>query len=369
VVINLRHDVLDPGVHLPKRNANTVLIVVGVIVILGVIGGLLATAGGIAAALFGVRQVQTIVEAVETNQSPLPSPDANTPAPTPTLLSSPTPLPFASQALQFGEQGSGPGQFDDPRELAIDLDGNLYVADYFTGRVQKFYPDGKFTWLLKVPPKQGQPAIISDLAVDTDGMLYVVASGDILIYNRSDGSEAGRIPARFPETIFRYVAIDAADNLYAVHDGAAGSDLLGLDEVGQTTFRIESPVFKITNTGTSIEALAVDGLGNSYLLERNASQVFKFDFQGQFVDRIGLGGKEAGQLDSPLGVAVDGQGRLYVVDSNAVSIFTKDGAYLNSISRRGQGAAFDIAVDNHGGVYLVSNLNQVVKFVIPEFAP
>jgi hypothetical protein len=41
---------------------------------------------------------------------------------------------------QWGSYGSGNGQFGIPNGVATDAAGNVYVADYFTSRVQKFGP-------------------------------------------------------------------------------------------------------------------------------------------------------------------------------------------------------------------------------------
>ena len=43
-----------------------------------------------------------------------------------------------------GGRGSGKGQFDDPRGIAIDSAGNIFVADTSNARIQKFSPDGTF---------------------------------------------------------------------------------------------------------------------------------------------------------------------------------------------------------------------------------
>jgi len=44
----------------------------------------------------------------------------------------------------FGRPGSGPGEFNDPKQLAFDLDGNLWVADSDNHRLQVFTRDGAF---------------------------------------------------------------------------------------------------------------------------------------------------------------------------------------------------------------------------------
>jgi hypothetical protein len=40
----------------------------------------------------------------------------------------------------WGAPGGLPGQFDGPHQFSVDQDGNLYVAEVFNGRVQKFRP-------------------------------------------------------------------------------------------------------------------------------------------------------------------------------------------------------------------------------------
>jgi len=40
----------------------------------------------------------------------------------------------------WGGPGTGWGQFEGPHQMSVDQDGNLYVAEVFNGRVQKFVP-------------------------------------------------------------------------------------------------------------------------------------------------------------------------------------------------------------------------------------
>ncbi|MDA0712137.1 MAG: NHL repeat-containing protein, partial [bacterium] len=44
----------------------------------------------------------------------------------------------------FGSRGNGPGQFSDPGALALDIAGDVYVADTGNDRIQKLQPDGTF---------------------------------------------------------------------------------------------------------------------------------------------------------------------------------------------------------------------------------
>ena len=40
----------------------------------------------------------------------------------------------------WGGPGGQPGQFNGPHSMTIDQEGNLYLAEVFNGRVQKFHP-------------------------------------------------------------------------------------------------------------------------------------------------------------------------------------------------------------------------------------
>lgn len=47
------------------------------------------------------------------------------------------------------KKGSGKGEFDYPRDIAIDSDDNVYIADTDNNRIQKFDNDGKFLMEIK----------------------------------------------------------------------------------------------------------------------------------------------------------------------------------------------------------------------------
>jgi len=67
---------------------------------------------------------------------------------------------------QWGENGSGPGQFDMPHGLAMDSRGRLFVADRGNNRIQIFDQDGK---LLAIWKQFGRP---SGICIDQHDLLY-----------------------------------------------------------------------------------------------------------------------------------------------------------------------------------------------------
>ena len=70
----------------------------------------------------------------------------------------------------WGSQGSEPGQFAVPHDLAMDSSGRIFVGDRGNNRVQIFDQDGKF---IKEWPQFGRP---SGLFIDDNDMLYVTDS-------------------------------------------------------------------------------------------------------------------------------------------------------------------------------------------------
>ena len=63
---------------------------------------------------------------------------------------------------QWGSQGSDPGQFDEPRGVALTSGGDVVVCDYANHRVQVLRPDGTFVcqWGgLSVPEKIWQASV------------------------------------------------------------------------------------------------------------------------------------------------------------------------------------------------------------------
>ena len=91
---------------------------------------------------------------------------------------------------QWGESGSGDGQFDRPWGITVDGKGDVYVVDWGNDRVQKFDADGTFLMAVPRPGESGaelnHPA---GVAVDSEGDIYVTDWGNnrVQIYD-SEGS-------------------------------------------------------------------------------------------------------------------------------------------------------------------------------------
>ncbi len=88
--------------------------------------------------------------------------------------------------FDFGKRGTGPGEFNLPRDVAVGREGQLYVVDGGNFRIQVFDRNGKYLQTFgRVGRQLGQFARPKEAATDKDGNLYVVdtAFGNIQIFN------------------------------------------------------------------------------------------------------------------------------------------------------------------------------------------
>lgn len=88
--------------------------------------------------------------------------------------------------FDIGKRGTGPGEFNLPRDVAVGKDGRLYVVDGGNFRVQYFDRDGKYlgSWG-KVGKGLGDFARPKEIATDREGNVYVAdtAFGNFQIFN------------------------------------------------------------------------------------------------------------------------------------------------------------------------------------------
>ena len=271
---------------------------------------------------------------------------------------------FADVVLEFGDKGSGPGLMDDPRFVAIDKDGNIWTADFQDGRVQKFDADGKFQLLVQVEPDENDNNYIEGLAADMLGNVYVARGGDILKYSAADGSLLKTFPGKFPSTRYQALAVDATNTLYAIHTTASDNALIKLDANGKVLKRWDDIVTSVNKKDAAMNLdVALDGLGNIYIVSSFGSQVYIYDKNGKFVDRFGQSSTNEGQFSSPDKIAVDGKNQVYVHNLGKIDQFDPGGQYLGTLpSDYTKGTGMGMTVDREGFVYVVTNGGKVLKY-------
>ncbi len=194
--------------------------------------------------------------------------------------------------------GTSAGQFNQPRGIAIDGAGGVYVVDAGNARIQHFDAAGNFDrfigegTLALFPGGQGGAG---GMALDEDGNLYVADTWNHQIKVFSPSGELLRSWGSF---------FDAQD------DPARADQEPGLF-YGPRDVAIHDGLLYVTDTGNE--------------------RVQVFDLEGQFVRSFGEIGSGTGQLIEPVGIAVSDDGVVFVADSHngRLARFSIDGEALD----------------------------------------
>jgi DNA-binding beta-propeller fold protein YncE len=136
------------------------------------------------------------------------------------LVSNPDGPTSARVLNAFGHPGNGPGEFNRPEGLCVDLQDRLYVADSCNHRIQIFTREGKLLRTYgKAGSGRGELSYPYDICVDNAGRQYVCEFGNsrIQIFDANDRSieiigGPGAEPGQFSNPWG--VALDSAGNLY-----------------------------------------------------------------------------------------------------------------------------------------------------------
>ena len=309
----------------------------------------------------------------------------------------------------IGESGySGDGgpaiaaELNGPSGLALDVSGNLYIADTSNYRIRRVDGTGTITTIAGIGESDysgdGGPAVLARLydpagvTVDGEGNLYIADSGNHSIRRvdgagtittvagtgtRGNGGDGGpAIEAQLSSP--KGVAVDSGGNLYIAD--TFNHQVRRVDPQG-----IISTVMSGLHTP---RGLAVDSAGNLYIAEPQRHRILRLDGAGTITTVAGTGASGssgdggpavAAHLYLPRGVAVDGVGNLYIADTandrirwvDRSEIITTVAGSGDGLYSRGTGPAVEatlhypnsVAVDSTGNLYIADRLNNAIRRV------
>lgn len=253
-----------------------------------------------------------------------------------------TVFPFAVPQFEmgWGSPGSAPGQFQEPRSLAANNLGFLYIPDSGNHRIQTFDIAGNylFSWGTN-GSGTGQLNQPRSVAVAPSQLVYVADTNNHRIqvfdpfgvYIGRWGSQGvGNGQFRSPTS----VAVAPDGSVYVAD--SENKRVQKFDANGN--FLLE---FGTSGTGdggfTAPAAIAVDPEGAVYVADNNRIQ--KFDELGEFVLKWGSPGTGNGQFNNPVAIAIDLDGTVLIADygNRRLQKFTKLGTFLHELGTTGTG--------------------------------
>ncbi|WP_051313084.1 SMP-30/gluconolactonase/LRE family protein [Sporocytophaga myxococcoides] len=201
----------------------------------------------------------------------------------------------------FADGAGADAMFSNPSGIAIDANGNLFVADYYNDKIRKITPDGT----------------VSTFAGSTDGR----TNGDLSV-------------AKFSNPYG--IAIDAEGNMYIGEEGNnvirkiskegivstyAGTGGIGDKDGNATSANFYNP-----------HGIAVDAAGNVYVADIRNHKIRKVTQQGivSTIGGIGYARSVDGtvpnvRFKSPTGVTINEQGIIYIADEIKIRKLTPAG--------------------------------------------
>ncbi len=225
---------------------------------------------------------------------------------------------------QWGSQGSGPGQFQEPWGVAVSPDGVVYVADTWNHRIQIFSREGVYLSSWGSFGEAGQDLWQDgvfygprDLAFDRDANLYVADTGNkrVLKYDPEGRLVAvvggvGQDPGQLQEPVGLAMGPDGVVYVADTWNRRIQAFDAGLGYLREWPVRAWDGVSVVNKP-----YLAVDAEGRVWATDPEGYRVLGFDAAGELLAAFGQYGADLGSMNLPIGIAVDTQGRLLVSDS------------------------------------------------------
>ena len=180
-----------------------------------------------------------------------------------------------------------------PTSIALDKDGNVYVADEWLNRISIFTKDGDWIGKWGTPGHDdGQINRPSGLAFDQNDNLYMV------------------------DTLNNRVQIFAKDGKFL--------DKWGRDGNGHGEFNMPW-------------GIDIDSKGDVYVADWRNDRIQKLAPDGRFLMEFGGPGPGDGEFNRPTGVAVDKQGVIYVTDwmNDRLEVFDAGGEFITKLTGDG----------------------------------
>ena len=235
--------------------------------------------------------------------------------------------------------------FSSPAGVALDLNGDIYVADTLHSAIKKItVSTGKVTTL---GSGFNQPY---GVAVDASGNVYVADTYNQAVKEIAAGS--GTITTLASGFNFLCgIAVDTSGNVYVT------------DNINNEVAEIvagSGSIIKLSSGFNNPCGIAVDSSDNLYVADSKNNAVKKIAAGTHVITTLASG-------LSPRGLAIDALDNVYVTDdaSKSVKMISAGSATVTTVAS-GFNLPFGIAVDASDNVYIADSVDNLVKEILKE---
>ena len=287
-----------------------------------------------------------------------------------------------------GGNGTGDSakQLSNPAALWLDVNGNIYVADSYNHRVQKWTQGA--TSGITVAGGNGLGSDSNQLNyptgvfVDTVGNVYVADQRNNRIQKWLPGATSGitvaggngRGGAMNQLNIPLGVFVDAANNIYVADNENNRVQKWAAGAVTGTTVAGGKGYGDAANQLSGPSSVYVDGSGNIFVADKDNDRIQKWTPNG-FAGTTVAGGNGYGsadnQLAAPSGVFVDAAGNVFVADAdnNRVQKASQNSSLVTTVAGgNGYGSAANqldmpasVFVGSNGNLFIADQFNDRIQ--------
>ena len=243
---------------------------------------------------------------------------------------------LAGEVISYGfANGTGAAaRFYEPHGVAVDKDRNIYVADNGNDSIRK----------IAMPSR-----VVSTLAGSSSTPGSTNGTGTAALFNAPNG-----------------VAVDSVGNIYVADSG--NHALRKISPAGVVSTR--------TSAFTTPQGVALDAVGNAYVADNDSHIIHKVilstgvasTLAGQTGNRGSANGTgTAAQFYGPSGVAVDKDGNIYVADTgnNAIRKIAMPSGEVSTLADSVFSSPSGVAVDQDLNVYVADYDSHTLRKITP----
>jgi len=250
-----------------------------------------------------------------------------------------------------------------PKGVAVDLSGNVYIADTGAARIVKVAPDGTTTPLSISGATLNRPM---GLAVDSAGNLYIADAGvapagstSQVVKVASDGTATAVSTGAYTLSGAQGIALNAAGDIYVADTN--NNRIIKIASGGSASLLATSSGTSLTGLSYPM-GLATDLFGNLYITDSENGRIVKVT-----TTLVGSTISTSGVLASPTAVCVGMNGTIYVANGSSsvriAVVSTSGDAYDLFFDQRNSdfGVPSALAVSPTGTLYVADTQNNAVK--------